>query len=119
MALLFLNEFINFNTYRTSSKMYVGLNRGADKLKVDIDIKIVHIPCDLLEILTDDALGEKSIDINREVTKSKMDKFGKIYDEKKFEIKDVDYNKVKTEIINDEGYKLKGFFNVDEVPGTF
>jgi len=119
MALLFLNEFINFNTYRTASKMYVDVNRGADKLKVNIDIEIDHIPCDLLAILTADALGEKSIDINGEVTKSRMDKFGKIYDEKKYEIKDVDYNKVKTEMNNDEGCKLKGFFYVDAVPGTF
>ena len=93
MPLLFLNEFINFNTYRTSSKMYVDVNLGADILKVNIDIEIVHIPCDLLAILTADALCEK--------------------------LKDVDYNKVKTEMINDEGCKLKGFFNVDEVPGTF
>ena len=119
MALLFINEFINFNTYRTASKMYVDVNRGADKLKVNIDIEIDHIPCDLLAILTADALGEKSIDINGEVTKSRMDKFGKIYDEKKYEIKDVDYNKVKTEMNNDEGCKLKGFFYVDAVPGTF
>ena len=119
MALLFLNEFINYNTYRTSSKMYVDVNRGADKLKVNIDIEIDHIPCDLLAILTADALGEKAIDINGEVTKSRMDKFGKKLDEQKYEIKDVDYNKVKTEMINDEGCKLKGFFYVDAVPGTF
>ena len=119
MVLLFLNEFINYNTYRTSSKMYVDVNRGADKLKVNIDIEIDHIPCDLLAILTADALGEKSIDINGEVTKSRMDKFGKILDEQKYEIKDVDYNKVKIEMTNDEGCKLKGFFYVDAVPGTF
>ena len=119
MALLFINEFINYNTYRTSSKMYVDVNRGADKLKVNIDIEIDHIPCDLLAILTADALGEKSIDINGEVTKSRMDKFGKILDEQKYEIKDVNYNKVKLEMNNDEGCKLKGFFYVDAVPGTF
>ena len=119
MALLFLNEFINYNTYRTSSKMYVDVNRGADKLKVNIDIEMDHIPCDLLAILTADALGEKSIDINGEVKKYRMDKFGKILDEQKYEIKDVNYDKVKTEMINDEGCKLKGFFYVDAVPGTF
>lgn len=90
--------------------MYVDVNRGADKLKVNIDIEIDHIPCDLLAILTADALGEKAIDINGEVTKSRMDKFGKKLDEQKYEIKDVDYNKVKTEMINDEGCKLKDFF---------
>ena len=99
--------------------MYVDINRGADKLKVNIDLDIERIPCDLLAILTADALGEKAIDINGEVKKSRLDKNGKILDENKYEIKDVDYQKVKTEMINDEGCKLKGFFYVDAVPGTF
>ena len=119
MCLLFLNEFINFNTYRTNSRMYVDVNRGSDKLKVNIDIDIDHIPCDLLAILTSDALGEKSIDLKGEITKSRLDKYGKKLDENKYEIKDVNYDKVKLEMSNDEGCNLKGHFLVDAVPGTF
>ena len=119
MCLLFLNEFINFNTYRTNSRMYVDVNRGSDKLKVNIDIDIDHIPCDLLAILTADALGEKSIDLKGEITKSRLDKYGKKLDENKYEIKDVNYDKVKLEMNNDEGCNLKGHFFVDAVPGSF
>ena len=119
MGLLFLNEFINFNTYKTSSRMYVDINRGVDKLKVNIDIDIERIPCDLLVILTSDALGEKSNILIGEITKYRLDKYGKILDEKKYGLQDVDYLKVKTEMINDEGCKLKGFFYVDAVPGNF
>ena len=119
MALLFLNEFLNFNTYRTSSRMYVDINRGTDKLKVNIDIEIDHMPCDLLAILTSDALGEKSIDIKGEITKSRLDKNGKVLDEKKYQIQEINYDKVKNEMYNDEGCKLKGFFFVDAVPGSF
>ena len=67
MALLFLNELINFLTNKTSSRMYVDVNRGADKLKVNLDIDIDNIPCDLLAILTSDALGERSSDIKGEI----------------------------------------------------
>jgi len=119
MGLLFLNEFLNFNTYRTSSKMYVDVNKGVDKLKVNIDIDLNHIPCDILAILTSDALGEKTIDINGTITKSRLDKYGKKLDEKKYGIEDVNYDKVKTEMNNDEGCNLKGFFYVDPVPGSF
>ena len=119
MCLLFLNEFLNYNTYRTSSRMYVDVNRGSDKLKVNMDITIDHIPCDILAILTADALGEKTIDINGEITKSRLDKYGKKLDENKYEIHEVNYNKVKTEMINEEGCNLKGFFYVDAVPGSF
>ena len=119
MGLLFLNEFINFYTYRTSSRMYVDVNRGLDKLKVNLDIDLNHIPCDILAILTSDALGEKTIDINGTITKSRLDKYGKKLDEKKYEIKEVNYDKVKTEMNNDEGCNLKGLFYIDAVPGSF
>ena len=119
MGLLFLNEFINYNTYRTSSRMYVNVDRGADKLKVNLDINVDHIPCDLLAILTSDVLGDKTIDINGVITKSRLDKYGKKLDEKKYEIHEVNYDKVKTEMNNDEGCNLKGYFFVDAVPGSF
>ena len=119
MGLLFLNEFINFNTYKTSSRMYVDVNRGEDKLKVNIDINIEHLPCDLLTILTADALGEKTSEINGEIFKSRLDKNGKKLDEKKYEVNEVNYLKVKNEMQNEEGCNLRGFFYVDAVPGSF
>ena len=119
MGLLFLNEFINYNTYRTSSRMYVDVNRGADKLKVNIDIDVEHIPCDLLTILYADALGEKTAGINGEITKSRLNKYGKKLEEKKYEVNEVNYDKVKLEMQNDEGCNLRGFFYVDAVPGVF
>ena len=99
--------------------MYVDVNRGADKLKVNLDIDIDHIPCDLLAILTSDALGERSSDIKGEIMKSRLDKRGRILDTKKYEINEPNYNKVKTESKNEEGCNLKGYFFVDAVPGSF
>ena len=119
MALLFLNELINYCSYKTSSQMYVDNNRGSDKLKVNLDIDIDHIPCDLLAILTADALGEKSFDIKGEINKSRLDKRGRKLDTKKYEINEPNYDKVKTEIKNDEGCNLSGHFFVDAVPGSF
>jgi len=119
MILLFLNELINFMTSKTSSRMYVDVNRGADKLKVNLDIDIDHIPCDLLAILTSDALGERSSDIKGEIIKSRLDKRGKILDTKNYEVKEPNYDKIKTEMNNDEGCNLRGHFFVDAVPGSF
>ena len=119
MILLFLNELINFMTNKTSSRMYVDVNRGADKLKVNLDINIDHIPCDLLAILTADALGERSTDIKGEITKSRLDKKGRTLDTKNYEIREPNYDKIKTEMSNDEGCNLKGHFFVDAVPGSF
>ena len=119
MILLFLNELINFLTNKTTSRMYVDVNRGADKLKVNLDISIDHIPCDLLAILTSDALGEKSTDIKGEIIKTRFDKKGTLLDTKNYEIREPNFDKVKTEMINEEGCNLKGHFFVDAVPGSF
>ena len=119
MALLFLNELINFLSNKTSSRMYVDVNRGADKLKVNLDIDIDNIPCDLLAILTSDALGERSSDIKGEIIKSRLDKKGRKLDNIKYEVSEPNYDKIKTEILNNEGCNLKGHFFVDAVPGSF
>ena len=100
-------------------RMYVDVNRGTDKLQVNLDIDIDHIPCDLLAILTADALGERSSDIKGEITKSRLDKKGRVLDITKYEIKEPNYEKIKTEMSNDEGCNLKGHFFVDAVPGSF
>lgn len=119
MALLFLNELINFLTNKTSSRMYVDVNRGDDKLKVNLDIDIDNIPCDLLAILTSDALGERSSDIKGEIIKSRLDKKGRKLDNIKYEVSEPNYDKIKTEILHNEGCNLKGHFFVDAVPGSF
>ena len=113
MILLFLNELINFMTNKTSSRMYVDVNRGTDKLQVNLDIDIDHIPCDLLAILTADALGERSSDIKGEITKSRLDKKGRVLDNTKYEIREPNYEKIKTEMSNDEGCNLKGHFLIN------
>ena len=78
--------------------MYIDVNRGADKLKVNIDIDIERMPCDLLVILKADALGEQTTDINGSILKSRLDKNGKKLDEKKYELDEVNYDKVKLEM---------------------
>ena len=99
--------------------MYVDVNRGADKLKVNLDIDIDNIPCDLLAILTSDALGERSSDIKGEIIKSRLDKKGRKLDNIKYEVSEPNYDKIKTEILHNEGCNLKGHFFVDAVPGSF
>ena len=119
MALLFLNELVNYLSYKTSSIMYVDVNRGQDKLKVNLDIDISHIPCDLLAILTADALGERSTDIKGEINKSRLNKKGKILDTNKYSVNEPNFEKVKLEAKNEEGCRLSGHFFVDAVPGSF
>jgi hypothetical protein len=44
MFLLFLNEFASYRRLKTSSEMYIDVNRGGDKLKINIDIEVPNLP---------------------------------------------------------------------------
>ena len=57
MFLLFLNEFASYRRLKTSSEMYIDVNRGGDKLKVNLDIDVPNLPCSLISIDIEDAMG--------------------------------------------------------------
>ena len=119
MILLFINEFINFYTLKLSSQMYVDKNRGSDRIKVNIDIDIYNTPCDLLTIVTDNVFGDKTIELIGDINKSRLDKFGKIFQQKKYEVIAPEYDEIKNEILNGEGCNLKGYFFLNAIPGHF
>ena len=57
MLLLFLNEFASHRRLKTSSEIYIDVNRGGDKLKVNLDIDVPNLPCSLISIDIEDAMG--------------------------------------------------------------
>lgn len=132
MLLLLVNEYLNYNRYNCSTLMYVDKNRGSDKVKVNIDVELYNLPCDLLSIEIKNNLGlnvqnvegnltKYSINIKRQIIGSKpytlesLGRFGHDHDH----IAQPDFDSVKTQIKNQEGCKLEGHFLVDAVPGSF
>ena len=50
MLLLFLNEFSSYREIKTSSQMFIDVNRGGDKLTINVDVELTHLPCSILSI---------------------------------------------------------------------
>ena len=127
MVILFFNEYMNYTTYQTSSRMFVDQKQDTDKLRINIDLDIFKLPCSLVSIDIQDALGEHSEEVEGNLQLNRIDKNGKIINSTKYEPKfndndeiiQPDYEMVKTNIKDGEWCNLKGHFFVDNVPGNF
>ena len=135
MLLLFLNEFSSYREIKTSSQMFIDVNRGGDKLTINVDVELTHLPCSILSIDIQDVMGSHSVNLEGNIMKYRLDKTGKAigqepYKSVKLDIVEnethghdhfaqPDYEMVKNQLKNNEGCRIKGYFLVNKVPGNF
>lgn len=127
MILLFLNEFSSFISLKTQSSMFVDTYDGSNKLPIQLNINLLNLPCSLAAIEFSDHLGARTSYVEGNLTAFRMDKKGKVIitpnnkgiDMLRRHHVQPNYEEVKKEIAGGYGCKLKGFFNVDRVPGAF
>lgn len=135
MVILFMNEFSSFVKIKTSSEMLVDTNVGSDKLMINIDVIMRHLPCSIVSLDSQDVMGTHSLNIHGNLKKIKLDKDGKvigIYSEKKSSIVSnqnhdsknhehdelPDFEDVKKAVQSQEGCQLVGYIEVLRVPGN-
>lgn len=132
MILLFINEFASYREVKTSSQMYIDVNRGGDKLTINVDVELVNLPCSILSIDLQDVMGSHSVNLEGNMMKYKLDKDGKPIGQEPYKsAKDSnndhghdhfvqpEYEKVKQELLSHQGCRIKGYFLVNKVPGNF
>ncbi|XP_011501635.1 PREDICTED: endoplasmic reticulum-Golgi intermediate compartment protein 3 [Ceratosolen solmsi marchali] len=89
MMLLFFSEVNDFLTPHLKEELFVDTSRGS-KLKINLDIIVHSIACDLLLIDAIDMTGEQHLHIDHNIYKRRLDLSGKpIEDPKKTEIADI------------------------------
>jgi hypothetical protein len=137
MILLFLSEFTSFVQVKTSSELLVDMNRKADKLKINIDITMMKLPCSIVSIDVQDIMGTHTLNVHGTIVKTRVDKDERLL-EKMVEIKkegggavvshdghshehveQPNYDEVKNAVLAGEGCNLKGQLEVLRVPGNF
>ncbi|MCQ2819170.1 MAG: endoplasmic reticulum-Golgi intermediate compartment protein [archaeon] len=131
MGLLFINELSSFLEVKTTSNMIVDINRGGSKMPINIDVELQNLPCSIISIDLQDVMGAHSVNLEGNMTRSTLDKMGKILSTEPYKVHSVmkhadhdhyeqpDYEKVKKAIMNKEGCKIQGTFLVNKVPGNF
>ena len=95
MLLLFLNEFSSYREIKTSSQMFIDVNRGGDKLTINVDVELTHLPCSILSIDIQDVMGSHSVNLEGNIMKYRLDKTGKAIGQEP-------YKSVKLDIVENE-----------------
>ena len=126
MVFLFLNEFYSYTKVKIGSEMYIDVNRGGDKLTINIDIDLLHLPCSILSLDVQDVMGSHTLNIGGKLKKFRISKDNKIigeeveipkseknYDDDEEQQPDYDY--VIKQLNDEEGCSVKGPVIVNKV----
>jgi len=135
MVFLFVSELRAYTEIKLGSEMYIDVNRGGDKLNININLDMVRLPCSLLSLDVQDAMGSHMLNIRGHLKKMPIDKDGKQIGTQYYqdfekpsadnhghgggEESQPDYETVKGELLNQQGCRLSGYVEVNKVPGNF
>lgn len=121
MVLLFFSELSEFLRVTTQSEMFVDVNRGGEKLTINIDLTFPRFPCGVMSLDAQDIIGTHVVNVEGSMKKQRLGPEGEnLGDEEtlgggaKF-----DLESVKRQLDRKEGCRLYGFIRVNKVPGNF
>jgi len=121
MLILFITEFNEFLKVQTASEMFIDINRGGEKLTVNIDLVLPNMVCDMVSLDAQDVMGSHHVNVGGELYKRRVTKEGKVIDEYKQRDGEthVDLARAKKAFDDHEGCQIVGSFEVNKVPGNF
>lgn len=127
MTLLFLTELAEYLKVSTHTEMFVDINRGGEKLIININLTFPKYPCGMLSLDAQDIMGSHIVNVGGNMKKIRIDPEGKMIEEEDlFGDKDHDHAKeaadpqaIKAQIDAKEGCSLIGHILVNKVPGNF
>jgi len=91
VVVLFLSEFQDFLRVKTKSEMFVDVPHSSDALRININITLPELSCEILSLDAQDAMGKHVVDVTANVKKTR----------------------------SGGGCNVKGFVEVARVPGNF
>jgi len=121
MLILFLTEFNEFLKVQTVSEMFIDINRGGEKLLVNIDLVMTKMPCDITSLDAQDVMGSHHVNVGNNLIKRRLDKEGRKIEDYKHEDGDTNLNfeRAKKAFADQESCQIIGSFEVNKVPGNF
>jgi Endoplasmic reticulum vesicle transporter/Endoplasmic Reticulum-Golgi Intermediate Compartment (ERGIC) len=121
MILLFLSELNAYLTVSTSTEMFVDINRGGEKLIINMDLLFPRYPCGVISLDAQDIMGSHVVNIEGSMKKIRLDSSGRNLDEEDLlsHHGSMNIDAVKKQVNDKEGCRLTGYIYVNKVPGNF
>ncbi len=105
--------------------MLVDTDINSEKLKINIDVVMNHLPCELVSLDTQDVMGTHSVNKHGTLVKKKLNSQGQVVGiENDFktghdDTPQPDFELIKAAVKNKEGCQIVGNIEVLRVPGNF
>ena len=120
MGFLFLTELAAYLNVTTTSEMFVDLNRGGEKLTINIDITFPKFPCGLLSLDAQDIMGAHVVNVEGSMKKFRLNSSGdQLQEEDLLKGKARSDDEIRKQVTDEEGCRIQGYILVNKVPGNF
>lgn len=121
MLLLFLSELNTYMTVSTNTEMFVDINRGGEKLTINVDVVFPRYPCGIISLDAQDIMGSHVVNVEGSMRKIRMDPNGRTLSEEDLlgHAAAMDTESVRKQFNDKEGCRLVGNIKVNKVPGNF
>jgi hypothetical protein len=91
LTILVLSEFYDFISIKTNNELIVDVPRGGQDLRININITLPNLPCNILSLDAQDAMGKHVVDVANSIKKKNVG----------------------------QGCNVWGYMDVSKVPGNF
>lgn len=81
MFVLFVSEFNYYLTKEVQPELYVDTSRGQMKLKINLNVTFMHLPCAFLSTDAMDVSGENQIDVDHDLFKQRLSLTGEFIED--------------------------------------
>ncbi|OMJ83548.1 hypothetical protein SteCoe_15516 [Stentor coeruleus] len=124
MLILFLSELNTYLAISTTTEMFVDINRGGEKLIINIDVTFPKYPCAMTSLDAQDIMGSHVMNVEGSMKKIRLDINGMALSEEDLLKESTSshaqiINTIKQQLQDNEGCRLQGNIKVNKVPGNF
>ncbi|CEM24367.1 unnamed protein product [Vitrella brassicaformis CCMP3155] len=138
MTWLFVSELMAYLKIRVHSEMYIDHRRDDDRLQINLDVSIHRLPCEILSLDAQDVMGSHEVDIHGNLVKTRISKDGAELENMPIQGSQIsprglspgaattiqyhyspeDLKKIEQMVKDLEGCRIRGFVQVNKVPGN-
>lgn len=123
LIVLTISELKTYLAHDTKSDLISSEAHTSDKFKINLNIEFPFMPCDIIALNVEDTLGTRIIDYYGELHKERLSSDGKVlsiesWAEKNSMRKEL-LSRVREELDANQGCRLRGFIEVNRIPGNF